>query len=187
MIVRRCRPQGAAFLGLIAAVGSLASSAHGQSAAGGSTGLGVVPLPNANGSMSLGVVPMGAAGTRASDPMGLSPIYGAAYGGAAVPMTRDQAGLYMLSASQRMLGLGNGQISGTRPAASGTSRGKATDPRSRRSQAGDDRAVPSHRRNANVPGGLASRYFNKAAAPAGGAGREPRFNRPLRYFPQRGQ
>ena len=54
---------------------------------------------------------VGSANAMMMNPLGLNYVYGPA-----IPMTRAQAGLFMLSTQQRMLGLGNGQISGVRPA-----------------------------------------------------------------------
>ncbi len=150
-----------------------------QTALGGSTtgGVGVMAFPMLAGT-GAGTAQAGSSGAvnPALDPLGLSYIYGPA----AIPMTQAQAGLFMLSAEQRMLGLGNGQISGTRPG------GQGTGVRGARG-AQPVQASAAHPRKANTPGGLAASYFHRGmAAPARSA---PHFQRPLRYFPlpQRGQ
>jgi hypothetical protein len=109
------------------------------------------------------------------DPLGLNYVYGPA-----IPMTRSQAALFMLSTQQRMLGLGNGQISGTRPGSQDATGRKSGNPQLNPSAA--------HTRNANIPGGQAARYFNRGATSTvsrlqpPGSGRS--FKRQLRYFPQ---
>ena len=108
------------FVGLAWAPGTWAQSQTGasslsgigfmpQGVMGGSTqgGLGVVAVPSV---MGVGTQPgtgVGSANAMMMDPLGLNYVYGPA-----IPMTRAQAGLFMLSTQQRMLGLGNGQISG---------------------------------------------------------------------------
>jgi hypothetical protein len=140
----------------------------------GQTGVALLPMPMATSSQS------GARGTtpaRAMDPLGL----GFVYGGAAVPMTPGQAGLFMLSTSQGMLGLGNGQLSGVRPA------GQPGSPTARRAGGKPEvLASAAHTRNSNIPGGQAARYFNRGANPAT-ARSQPFYHRQLRYFPQTGQ
>ncbi|WP_165227607.1 hypothetical protein [Aquisphaera insulae] len=184
-----------ALLVLVAASGAWSPTARAQATAGSNTGLGLAPLPfNSGGgnSPAMGIIPMGTTGTgsatagsRASDPLGI----GYVYGGAAMPMTREQTGLYMLSASQRMLGVGNGQLSGVRPGGPAGQASKAGRTRTLRAPEGDEdpKAASTHRRDANVPGGLAAAYFNRPTGPAARANKPQRFNRPLRYFPQRGQ
>ncbi len=116
--------------------------------------------------------------TLAADPLGL----GYVYGSAAIPMTPGQAGLFMLSTQQRMLGIGNGQISGTRPAGQ-------IDPRTGRTSGNfpGTGVTAAHTRNSNIPGGQASRYFNRGTTSASAAASQPYFKRPLRYFPQTSQ
>jgi hypothetical protein len=186
-----------AFLGLIGLSGVSVPAANGQTGAAGSSGLGLVPLPSSSGgtgSMNFGIIPMnvtGSTGTtgaaaRALDPLGL----GYVYGGAAMPMTNGQAGLSMLSASQRRLGIGNGQISGVRPAAGATNQA-AAGLRGRKDRAGSDEgskpSTATYRRDANTPGGLAAGYFSRPKGQANATHRNSYYNRPLRYFPQRGQ
>jgi hypothetical protein len=140
----------------------------------GQTGVALMPLP-----MPLSTQPgaNGAAAYRAMDPLGL----GYVYGPAAVPMTPGQAGLFMLSTSQRMLGLGNGQLSGVRPADP-----SATAAARRANGKPEALASAAHTRNANIPGGQAARYFNRGSTPAT-ARSQPYYHRQLRYFPQTGQ
>jgi hypothetical protein len=120
----------------------------------------------------------------ALDPLGLGYVYGPAYGGTAVPMTGAQAGLSMLMMQQRMLGIGNGQLSGARGGAvSGA--GTRADGLAPREGAATSRAIAAHTRNMNIPGGQAARYFNRGGAPA--IRNQPSFQRTTRYFPQTGQ
>ena len=101
-------------------------------------------------------------------------------------MTGTQAGLSMLMMQQRMLGIGNGQLSGVRGgAASGT--GARTDGQAPRDGGGaaTSRAIAAHTRNMNIPGGQAARYFNRGGAPA--VRNQPSYQRTTRYFPQTGQ
>ncbi len=119
----------------------------------------------------------GATNTLAADPLGLGYVYGPA-----IPMTPGQAGLFMLSTQQRMLGIGNGQISGTRL-------GGQTGLRTGRTS-GDQpgaQSVAAHTRNSNIPGGQASRYFNRGITSASASASQPYFKRRLRYFPQTAQ
>jgi hypothetical protein len=99
--------------------------------------------------------------------------------GPAMPMNNTQAGLFLLSTQQRMLGLGNGQLSGSRPLTAGEANGNPGS----RSRPGKHPAE-AHTRNANVPGGQASRFFNRGGLAAG----QPRsyYNRQMRQFPQTG-
>jgi len=117
----RRRLAGTALLGGLLLVA--APSVHGQTGgnSGSNSGIGLVPTTGVGGSQGgFGVlaVPMmpntsqggsSATGVNA-DPLGVSAVYGPA-----LPMTNGQAGLFLLSTQQRMLGLGNGQLSGTRP------------------------------------------------------------------------
>ena len=66
-----------------------------------------------------------------------------------------QAGLFMLSTQQRMLGMGNGQLSGVRPGGPGSQR--TQDLQARR----EPISTAAHTRNSNIPGGQAARYFNR--------------------------
>ncbi len=182
------------FLGSVLIVGlaglSLArsSQAQSQSAAGGATGLGIVPQgygfglgSGVPGVMAVPTYPMAGAGRgtgmspAVTDPLGLGYVYGPA-----IPMTPGQAGLFMLSAQQRMLGLGNGQISGTRP-------GGELDPRSARNgrtsaSGAGSHLTAAHTRNSNIPGGQAARFFNRSAASSPSS--QPYYRRQMRYFPQ---
>lgn len=100
------------------------------------------------------------------------------YGGVGMPMTRGQAGLSAISSMQQLSGIGSGRISGVRG-------GGAPAP-----------STAAHTRNANIVGGQASRYFNRAeprrpgarvapVAAASGAENSRRFyQRPSRHFPQ---
>jgi hypothetical protein len=172
-----------------------ASSAQGQTQAGTTSsfgfGLGYLPQFGSSGSspgqssFTMMPIPMmttttgtaGPATSRAADPLGL----GYVYGPAVMPMTPGQAGLFMLSAGSRMTGLGNGQLSGVRPATQ-------PDSQAARRRRGKPEALASatHTRNANIPGGQAARYFNRGATPAS-ARSQPYYQRDLRYFPKTGQ
>jgi hypothetical protein len=177
------------FVGLVWAPGTWAQSQTGasslsgigfmpQSVMGGSTqgGFGVVAVPSMMGVGTQQGTGVGAANAM-MDPLGLNYVYGPA----AIPMTRAQAGLFMLSAQQRMLGLGNGQISGTRPA--------GQDPTGRKTGSSSaTNLTAAHTRNANIPGGQAARYFNRGGTTTAlrsqppGAGQN--FKRQSRYFPR---
>ncbi len=166
-----------------------APSVRGQSAGGSGTnsGLGLVPMTGVGGSPGgFGVlaVPMmpgttapgGSSATGVSaDPLGVNAVYGPA-----LPMTNGQAGLLLLSTQQRMLGLGNGQLSGSRPGVSPDARVGA----GARSQLGKH-PVEAHTRNSNIPGGQASRFFNRGGLAAERS--RPFYRRQLRYFPQTGK
>jgi hypothetical protein len=142
---------------------------------GGSSGqFGMMAVPMTTGRGTQSGSGTSIAGT-AADPLGLSYIYGPA-----VPMTAGQAGLFMLSTQQRMLGLGNGQISGVRPGA--TPDAKAV--RGARTTM-ESHPVEAHTKNANVPGGQAARFFNRGGLATSRS--RPYYNRQLRYFPQTGQ
>src|SRR5271157_3188160 len=177
------------FLGLAWAPGTWAQTQTGasslsgigfmpQSVMGGSTqgGLGVVAVPMMGVGTQQGTG-VNSANAMMMDPLGLSYVYGPA----AIPMTRAQAGLFMLSTQQRMLGLGNGQISGTRPA--------GQDPTGRKngSSSGTNQTA-AHTRNANIPGGQAARYFNRGGTTMASRSQPPgagqNFKRRSRYFPQ---
>jgi hypothetical protein len=118
----------------------------------------------------------------ALDPLGLNYVYGPAYG-SAVPMTGTQAGLTMLMMQQRMLGIGNGQLSGVR-GGTGTGIGANVQASRNGSGAATSRAIAAHTRDMNIPGGQAARYFNRSA-PA--VRNQPSYQRTTRYFPQTGQ
>ncbi len=161
------------FLGLAWAPGAWAqtgaSSLSGigfmpQSVMGGSTqgGFGVVGVPM----MGLGTqqsTGVNSTSTMMMDPLGMSAVYGPA----AMPMTRAQAGLFMLSTEQRMMGLGNGQISGVRPGQNSSSKKGPT---------------AAHTRNANIPGGQAARYFNRGTTTATASLSQPHFKRQSPYY-----
>jgi hypothetical protein len=142
----------------------------------------VPSLGNGPGGFGMMAVPMvsgtanGAslAGT-AADPLGLSSLYGPA-----MPMTPGQAGIFMLATQQRMLGLGNGQLSGVRP-------GSPLDAKSARPARSGTATHPveTHTRNSNIPGGQAARFFNRGGLAASKP--RPFYNRQLRNFPQIGQ
>jgi hypothetical protein len=119
----------------------------------------------------------GAASARAADPLGL----GFVYGPAAMPMTPGQAGLFMLSTTSRMTGLGNGQLSGVRP-------GVQQDSQANRRRRGKETGLvtAAHTRNSNIPGGQAARYFNRGVTPSSSRS-QPYYRRDLRYFPKTGQ
>jgi hypothetical protein len=162
-----------------------------QASAGGSgvgqTGMAIVPMSTSSASTSPTALatPAGRAAALSSDPMGFGYVYGGVYGGAAIPMTQAQAGLLMLSTSQRMLGLGNGQMSGVRP-------GAQKDSKTGRSAGAQ--LTAAHTRNANIPGGQAARYFGRgiglpasSQAQASTGRPQPYYQRQMRYFPQTAQ
>jgi hypothetical protein len=164
------------------------AQAQSQSAAGYGTGLGIAPQgygfglgSGVPGVMAVPTYPMTGAGQGAgtnpavADPLGLGFVYGPA-----IPMTPGQAGLFMLSAQQRMFGLGNGQISGTRPGGEIDARSARTG-RSPASAAGSH-LTAAHTRNSNIPGGQAARFFNRGMASTPSS--QPYYKRQMRYFPQ---
>ena len=99
--------QGQAGASSLSGFGFMPSSVFGGS---NQNGLGVVAVPSMMGVGTQQGTGVGA-GNAIMNPLGLNYMYGPA-----IPMTRAQAGLFMLSAQQQMLGLGNGQISGVRSA-----------------------------------------------------------------------
>jgi hypothetical protein len=119
------------------------------------------------------------------DPLGLGYVYGPAYG-SVVPMTGTQAGLSMLLMQQRMLGIGNGQLSGVRGGGL-TGANTRTGGLTARDggAAATSRGDASHTRNMNIPGGQAARYFNRSGTTA--LRNQPSYQRTTRYFPQTGQ
>jgi len=147
-----------------------------QSVMGGSSqgGFGVMAVP------MMGVGTQQGTGVGAAnammDPLGLNYVYGPA----AIPMTRAQTGLFMLSTGQRMTGLGNGQISGVRPGG-----------QDKNGKSSGTNQTAAHTRNANIPGGQAARYFNRGGTTTAlrsqppGAGQN--FKRPSSYFPRTAQ
>jgi hypothetical protein len=98
--------------------------------------------------------------------------------GPGVPMTSTQTGMYMLMMQQRMLGIGNGQLSGVRPQDGTTA--KSAKPRS---VATASLPGEAHTANMNVPGGQASRYFNRGVAEPTSRS-QPYYRRQSRSFPQ---
>ncbi len=115
-------------------------------------------------------------GTGIVDPMSIDPMALNYFYGPGIPMTRGQVGLSAISSMQRMTGLGSGQISGVR--------GSGVEMEARRSS--------THTRNPNVPGGQASRFFNRitpkmatsVAASASAPNSQKFYNRQSHYFPQ---
>jgi hypothetical protein len=93
-------------------------------------------------------------------------------------MTPAQAGMSMLMMQQRMLGIGNGQLSGVRPQVGTTARAATA-----RTVATASHPEETHTANMNVPGGQAARYFNRGvSAPTS---RSPSYyRRQSRSFPQ---
>lgn len=106
------------------------------------------------------------------DPVAMNYLYATG-----VPMTRGQVGLSAVSSLQQSTGIGSGVISGAR------SPGVMEEPR----------RSATHTRDANVPGGQASGFFNRygrsiptsvsAAPTASDSGRF--YGRQSRYFPGR--
>jgi hypothetical protein len=146
---------------------------YGPGMISGLPGVAAVPMyPIAGGQRGVG---LGTASAAMTDPLGLGYVYGPA-----IPMTPAQTGLFMLSAQQRMFGLGNGQISGVRPGADADAR-SALSGRTPSNSPGSRRTA-AHTRNSNVPGGQAARFFNRGAT----ASPESRtyYKRQMRYFPQ---
>jgi hypothetical protein len=100
------------------------------------------------------------------DPLGLGYVYGPAYG-SVVPMTGTQAGLSMLLMQQRMLGIGNGQLSGVRGGGlTGTNARTGGLTARDGGAAATSRGDASHTRDMNIPGGQAARYFNRGGMTA---------------------
>jgi hypothetical protein len=153
--------------------GFMPSSAFGGSAQG---GLGVVPVPMMMGAGTQQGTGVGSANAAMMNPLGLNYMYGPA-----IPMTQAQAGLFMLSTQQRMLGLGNGQISGVRPG------GQDATGRKTGNSSGTN-LTAAHTRNSNIPGGQAARYFNRGGTATAARSLPPgsgqNFKRQSRYFPQ---
>jgi hypothetical protein len=143
----------------------------------GQSGIALLPIPMTATAGSQKTTATGTANPLASDPLGLSYVYGPA----AVPMTQGQAGLFMLSTAQRTLGLGTGQMSGARQpaqqqpgvASRGRTAGRAT----------ETRVIAAHTRNSNIPGGQAARYFNRGTTETTGSRSQPYYNRQIRQFP----
>jgi hypothetical protein len=111
-----------------------------------------------------------------TDPMGMYYL-----NSTGVPMNRTQMGLLMLSTQQRMLGLGNGQLSGVRPGQQTDTKGQGRNAAATAATRGNSALT----RNMNVPGGQAARYFNRGGMPA--ARPQPYYQRQSRYFPQTAQ
>lgn len=105
------------------------------------------------------------------DPVALNYLYATG-----VPMTRGQVGLSAVSSLQQMTGIGSGRISGVRGGA----------------MPQEERRSATHTRNPNVPGGQASRFFNRQGssipttvpASASAANSQRFYGRHSRYFPQ---
>ncbi len=170
--------RGAALIGFVGLAWAPGTWAQTQTGASSLSGIGFMPQSVMGGSTQggLGVVavPMMGVGTQQGtgvnsanammmDPLGMSYVYGSA----AIPMSRAQAGLFMLSTEQRMMGLGNGQISGVRPGQNSTSKKGPT---------------AAHTRNANIPGGQAARYFNRGTTTATASLSQPHFKRQSPYY-----
>ncbi len=178
--------RGAALIGFLGLAWAPATWA--QTGASSLSGIGFMPQSVMGGSTQGGFgvvgVPMMGVGTQQGtgvnspnammmDPLGMSYVYGSA----AIPMSRAQAGLFMLSTEQRMLGLGNGQMSGVRPGGQDKNgKSSGTNP------------TAAHTRNANIPGGQAARYFNRGATTTAMRSRLPgagqNFKRQSPYFPK---
>lgn len=117
------------------------------------------------------VVGYGLADPMIVDPVALNYLYATG-----IPMTRGQVGLSAASSLQQMTGLGSGRLSGVRGGA----------------VQGEERRSATHTRNPNVPGGQASRFFNRhgtsiptsVPASASAANSQRFYGRHSRYFPQ---
>jgi hypothetical protein len=140
---------------------------------------GIVAVPTYQTGNAQGRAGVGTAGSTIVDPLGLGYVYGPA-----IPMSPAQTGLFMLSAQQRLLGIGNGQISGTRPGGETDSRSSRNRRASTTQTAGNMTAA--HTRNSNIPGGQAARFFNRGPAATAGVTGNPHayYKRQMRYFPQ---
>ncbi len=136
-------------------------------------GIGILPVPMYISAGTQQGTAASAANARLMNSMALNPMVGPV-----IPMTNAQAGLLLLSTQQRMLGLGNGQLSGVRPGGPNAS-GRQT-----RGSNGAN-LTAAHTRNSNIPGGQAARYFNRGTTTASRS--EPFFKRQSQYFPQRTQ
>jgi hypothetical protein len=86
-----------------------------------------------------------------------------------VPAQGNMSLYYFFAAQQASGGLGSGQLSGVRPGP-GSAPGRGSAP-----------APTSKRRQSDVPGAVASRYFNRQTQPAGASGHY--YNRQGRYYP----
>ena len=179
--------RGAAWIGFLGLAWAPGSWAQSQTGASSLSGIGLMPQSVMGGSTQGGfgvmAVPMMGFGTQQGtgvgavnpmmDPLGLNYVYGPA----AMPMSRAQAGLFMLSTQQQMLGLGNGQISGARPAG-----------QDKNGKSSGTNLTAAHTRNANIPGGQAARYFNRGATTTAMRSRLPgagqNFKRQSPYFPR---
>lgn len=137
---------------------------------------GQAPPPARVGSYQRGAAPQpGVVGFGFVDPVMVDPVAMNYLYATGVPMTRGQVGLSAVSSLQRASGIGSGRISGVR--------GGGVVEESKRSA--------THTRDANVPGGQASGFFNRmgpsiptsvSATPnASDSGRF--YGRQSRYFP----
>ncbi len=148
----------------------LESTAFGQRAGAGSTQFVPVPIPM-NGSFGMGGAAAegsgGAPVNAFNNPYMTPMLYGSMY-----PMTQNQIGWMMLANQAQMTGIGSGRLSGVRPAG-----GSSTAAASARATASSGARRPT----SGMPGGLATRYFNRKSPNT----RYPRtyFHRGTGYFP----
>ena len=88
------------------------------------------------------------------------------------PLDTGTMAMYFLAARQASGGIGSGVPSGTRQGITRTSKDHGS-------------TEASHKEGANVPGAMASRYFNRTTPVYQGTKRY--YNRQARYFPPSGQ
>jgi hypothetical protein len=162
-----------------------ATAATGTSSSGGTgMGMGFMPMtfgmfgsatPSATDAAALGMagpsnnaMGFGVGLNGQSSNIFTNPMAGAVLSSGAYPTSQRQMGLMMLAGQSQMLGIGSGQLSGVRP---GPSRGNSA-----------LKAAPKSRGTSNQPGGMAARYFNRAARVTPHP--QSFYNRQSVYFPQ---
>ena len=179
-------------LGVLCVAGIPARSLGQTAATASARGVAADPYMNGMAPAPPGYVyaPQGTAALQSStalnrntvDPLGFGYVYGPG-----IPMTPTQAGMSMLLMQQRMLGIGNGQLSGTRPAANSDPRAtKVAKTSQARTLGPGSHPGEAHTANMNVPGGQAARFFNRGGNLATSRS-QPYYQRQGRYFPQSSQ
>lgn len=88
------------------------------------------------------------------------------------PLDTGTMAMYFMAARQAGNGIGSGRPSGTRPGPAATSKERGT-------------GETTRAEGSNVPGAMASRYFNRTTPVYLGTNRY--YNRQARYFPSNGQ
>src|SRR4051812_4789743 len=196
-IVKRSKPCGKpaillVTLGILCIAGIPARSPGQTAATASARGAAADPYMSGMAPAPPGYVyaPQGTVATQSSaalnrntvDSLGLGYVYGPG-----IPMTPTQAGMSMLMMQQRMLGIGNGQLSGARPAANPDPRfSKGTRTPQARTLGPGSHPGEAHTANMNVPGGQAARFFNRGGNLATSRS-QPYYQRQGRYFPQSSQ